>query len=287
MLPKITIILPTHNNWSDTQKCLNSIEKLTYQKNKIQVVVVDNKSTDDTLEQLKTNYPWVKTIKLPKNLGFSQAINKGIKIVQSKYILISNNDIIYDKIYLKQLVNFLEKHPKIGIIGGKIYYLTPGINKDKKIAFCGAHFNFYTGLLSLGKTPNKISLTDWVPGCNMLIRKKVFNKIGLFDKKYFFYFEDFDFCQKARKAGYGVYYFPKACIWHHEGKTINQEPWQKKSDLFYAGKTRFLFKHATKTQLVSALFFQFFIGLPYHLLFLGHQNFTSAFKALKNNLKNS
>lgn len=82
---KVTVIIPTKNEEKNITSCLKNLQKQTYKN--LEVIVVDNQSTDDTLTQLKTNFSWVKTIKLNKNLGFAKAINKGVKIAQSKYIL--------------------------------------------------------------------------------------------------------------------------------------------------------------------------------------------------------
>ncbi len=121
----------------------------------------------------------------------------------------------------------------------------------------------------------------------MLIKKEVIKKIGLLDEKFFFFFEDLDFCLRAKKAGYQVLYYPKAIAFHGEGISIDKEKWQLKSQYYYSGKTRILFKHASKIQLISALLFQFFLGLPFHLLVLKHQNYSPAVKALVKCIKDS
>lgn len=174
----------------------------------------------------------------------------------------------------------MEKCPKVGIVGGKVYYL----NKHK-IAFCGTRFNFYTGQISLGRFPNKIGPTDWVSGCNLLVRKTVLDKIGLFDDRFYFYFEDLDLCLRAKKAGFQVFYHPRAVLYHQEGKTIDREFLLQKSDFFYQGKTRLLFKHETIIQLISTLLFQFLLSLPFHLIILKQQDYLAATKALMQILK--
>ncbi len=281
MKTKVSIIFPTHNGWEDTKACLESIAKLDYSQEKIEVIVIDNASTDKTVSLIRKHFPQVKLLPQKKNLGFAKAVNLGIKKAKSRYLFITNNDVVFDKGYLRILVNFLQNNPEVGIVGGKVYYQKP----KNKIVFAGAKFNFYTGLLKLGPTPNKISKTDWVPGCNMLIRQKVINKIGPFDEKFFFYFEDLDLCLRAKRAGYKIIYHPRALLWHGEGAAIDRERWQKKSEFYYHGKTRILFKHGSKLQIISALLFQFLVGLPFHLLVLKHQNYTPAIKALLENIK--
>jgi len=280
MMPKVSIIFPTFNGLEDTRECLFSITKLRYPKSKMEVIIIDNGSTDNTIPFIRKNFPWVKIFVQKKNFGFAKAVNLGIERSNGEYLLITNNDVIFEKNYLVNLVIFLQKNPKVGIVGGKIYYKHP----KNKVAFSGAKFNFYTGLLSLNKKPNKVCETDWNPGCNMFVKKKVFDKIGQFDEKFFFYFEDLDFCLRAKRAGYQVIYHPRAILWHGEGASINRQNWQKKSEFYYQGKTRVLFKHATKIQLVSSLLFQFSFGLAYQLFILKHQNYTPAIQALAENV---
>lgn len=245
--------------------------------------MIDNDSTDDSVSLARKLFPWVRIFPQRKNLGFAKAVNLGIKKAKGKYLLITNNDVVFQKNYLSRLVEYLEKNPGVGIVGGKVYYKKP----KNKIIFPGAKFDFYTGLLRTNKNPNKISETDWVPGCNMLVKKEVFQKIGGFDEGFFFYFEDLDLCLRAKRAGYKVIYHPRAILWHGEGASIDRQPWQKKSEFYYYGKTRILFKHATRIQLISALLFQFIIGLPFHLLILKRQNYTAAIKALVKCIKDS
>lgn len=279
--PTVSIIFPTYNGWQDTKLCLESIKRLDYPKDRLEVIIVDNASSDKTVPLIRQNFPFVKVFPQEKNLGFAKAVNLGIKKAKGDYLLIANNDVVFDKNYLICLLKFLQENPAVGIVGGKVYYKNP---KDK-IAFAGARFNFYTGLLRPSKSPNKTCETDWVTGCNMLVKREVLAKIGSFDEKFFFYFEDLDLCLRAKRAGYKIIFYPKAILWHGEGESINREDWQKKSEFYYQGKTRVLFKHATKLELLSSLLFQFSLGLLYQLFILKHQNYTPATRALIKNLK--
>lgn len=281
--PKVSIIFPIFNGWLDTKECLESIEQLNYPKEKLEVIVVDNGSTDGSQKVIKSikSKSESKGIKFTlienkANLGFAKAVNNGVRKAKGEYLLITNNDVVFDKNYLKNLVEFLEKNPNVGIVGGKVYYKNP---KDK-IAFGGAKFDFFTGVLKPNLKPDETFETDWVSGCDMLIRKEVIEKIGDFDKKFFFYFEDLDLCLRAKKSGYKVIYYPKAILWHGEGQSIDKEDWRKKSEFYYQGKTRILFKHASKIQLISSLVFEFSFGLLWQILVLKHQNYTPAIKAL-------
>ncbi|MDP3998677.1 MAG: glycosyltransferase family 2 protein, partial [bacterium] len=199
--PSVSIIFPTFNGWQDTKKCLESISNFDYPKERIEVIVVDNGSTDETVKKVqKSKFKdqndklKLKIIENRVNLGFARAVNLGVKKSRGEYLLITNNDVVFDKNYLALLVEFLQNESLAGMVGGKVFYRS----LKKKISFAGARFNFYTGLLRLGKYPNQTCQTDWVPGCNMLLRRQVWCQIGGFDEKFFFYFEDLDLCLRAK-----------------------------------------------------------------------------------------
>jgi len=278
--PSVTIIFPTRNGWQETEQCLGSIQKLKYPPEKIEVIAVDNGSRNIKYlgQGPKSNISNLKIILNKKNLGFAKAVNQGIKKAKGEYILVTNNDVVFDKDYLANLINFLQNNPKAGIVGGKVYFKKPCSKNE--VAFAGAKFNFYTGILTCQKKERQAGKTAWLPGCNMLIRRPLLEKTGYFDEKFFFYFEDVDFCLRARKAGFQVFYYPKAKLWHGEGKTIEKKSWQKKFEYYYQGKTRLIFKHASKLQLISSLFCQFSLFLPWYVLTRKRQAYPIAYKAL-------
>lgn len=280
MTPTVTIIFPTHNGWADTRRCLVSIGKLRYPPDKIQVILVDNASQDQTVAKVRSGYPSVTVIPLAANLGFGRAVNRGARQAKGKFLLITNNDVVFTPRYLITLVSYLTRHSRIGAAGGKVLY--PG--SPARIAFGGARFNWYTGLLELGRTPDAISTTDWVPGCNLLIWRGLFRRLGGFDEQFYFYFEDLDLCRRVKEAGYEVLYLPEAVMRHNEGSSVGRLPPTTKSGYYYEGKTRLLYKHASRWQRYSCLLFQFALGLPYHLVVLKHNNYRAAIRAQWKNM---
>ena len=196
--------------------------------------MVDNGSD----EKFETKNPELKTgelkiIRSEKNLGFAGGNNIGIKHAVENgadYILILNNDTIADQNLLQGLLNVLEKDKTIGIVGPKIYF-AEGFEFHKKrykktelgkvIWYAGGIMDWknITGChrgvdeVDSGQYEEEAE-TGFVSGCCMLIRREVFEKIGFFDEKYFLYYEDSDFNQKARNSGYKIIYSPKAILWH-------------------------------------------------------------------------
>jgi len=258
MKPKISIVFPTHNGKFDTLKCLKSLSSLSYPSPQMEIIMVDNASSDSSIETVKKKFPRVKIIPLEKNIGFAAAINKGITVSGGDYIFIINNDMIFDKEFLTVLVESMERDSKLGIAGGKIYYQVP---KDK-ILFCGVKFNPWLGSIHRLSNPDQTKESEWIQGCAMLIKKTVVEKVGLFDEKFFFSFEDQDFCQRAKKAGFKIIYHPKAVAWHKEGATIDREGLQKKATELYKAKFYYLFKNCSLLQIITATLFQFLLIAP-------------------------
>ena len=116
----VSIIFPTHNNWPLTKNCLKSIAKLKYPKDQIEVIVVDNASSDRTQTLIRKNFPKVKFLAQKSNLFFSKAVNIGAKSARGEYLFITNNDVTFESDFLSNLVNFADSDFKIGATGGKI-----------------------------------------------------------------------------------------------------------------------------------------------------------------------
>ena len=118
---EISIIVPNWNGIHLVGMCLDSLNKIRFDSH--EVIVVDNGSTDGSREMIETNYPWVKLVRLPKNLGFAAACNKGYKFSQGKYIVLLNNDIEVDPEWLLELYEGMERHPECGMGTSKMMFL--------------------------------------------------------------------------------------------------------------------------------------------------------------------
>lgn len=282
-LPKVSIIFPNYNGGRLNLDCLQSIEKLNYPKEKIETIVVDNGSTDESDIKIKSKFRNVKLIKNKQNLGFAKAINIGAKIAKGSFLLITNNDIIIDKDCVGNLVNFLQKTPSVGIIGPAIYDL----KNPQKILGYPLRYHFYLGTFTNLPFINSPQEVDWVQGCSLLCWAKLFKKLGGFDEGFFFTGEELDFCFRAKKIGYKTVYYPNAKIWHAGGTTINQPAMENFKYLEgYKSKFRLLFKHATLLQIATALTLQFLIFTPYRTLILREKSLVPAIRAFIWNLAN-
>lgn len=262
-LPTVSIIFPNFNGGKEPLDCLTSIQKLNYEKSKIETIVIDNNSQDGSDIKIKSEFPKVKLIKNSQNLGFAKAVNQGIKISKSNYVFVTNDDIVFEKNSLINLVNFAQQYSGASVIGGKIFYKY----KPKKLASAGYKINIWTGAIKIAENPDLAKEPDWVQGCAILIPKLVFKKIGLFDTGFSHLFEDVDFCFRARRAGFKIIYFPNAKFWHGESLTADKNKSAKYLN-WYKGKFRFIFKNLPIVNILSIVFIQTFLVIPYRAIVL-------------------
>jgi hypothetical protein len=279
--PKVSIIFPNHNGGKEPLECLSSIRDLDYPKSKIEVIVIDNNSSDGSDLNIKEKFPEVLLIKNSKNVFFAKAVNQGILKATGEYIFIGNDDLIFEKDSLKNLIGYSLKNPNVGVLGGKIFYKS----HPKKICSAGYMMNKWTGNVYVALSPNKIKEPDWIQGCAMLIPKKVFKKTGLFDSNYTHLFEDYDLCLRAKKAGYKIVYIPFAQFWHGESLTWDKNATDKYYN-WYKSKFRFILKNLHLINVLSILLIQVFVISPYRAIILRDRRFIPFLKGVLWNLKN-
>lgn len=279
--PLVSIIFPNFNGGKEPLECLASIQKLNYPNSKIEVIVVDNNSTDGSDIIIRKKFPGVKLLKNKTNLGFAKAINQGIKKSQGQYILITNDDIVFEKKSLKIMVEYALNNLQIGALGGKIFLKS----KPKKIISAGFMINKWTGKIYMAKNPSQLKKPDWVQGCCMMIPKKVINKVGLLDEDFTHLFEDMDYCLRVKYAGFQVVYLPDVHVWHGESLTADKNT-REKYYQWYKNKFRFMFKNMSMINILSISFMQVFIITPYRLLVLRDGRFSPFLKGFIWNIKN-
>lgn len=220
----LSIIILSYNTKDLTLRCIESIisqYKKELEEKRIEIIVVDNNSADDsvsTLLNLKKKTLNLNIIQNKKNLGFSKGCNIGSKSAKGKYILFLNSDTeILDDGFLS-MVDFLDKNPKIAILGGRIENTDGSIQRS-----VGKFYNLFNlvimllGLERLGllrSSPNTIKKVDWVSGACMMIRRDVFGQLCGFDEKLFMYMEDMEICFRAQKLGFATYFYPKLKLKH-------------------------------------------------------------------------
>jgi GT2 family glycosyltransferase len=217
--PKVSIIILNWNGLSDTIECLESLKKINYSN--YNVVLIDNGSSGNDAQVLKQKYgDYIFLIENDKNYGYTGGVNIGIKYtlsnLQSDYILLLNNDTVVDPEFLIKMVEVLESDKSIGITGPIVYYYDdPG-----HIQTMGERLKITTwDIFCIGS--KDIDFNTIIDQCEVdfftccfLVRIEVVKKIGLLNEDYFCYWEDIDYCMRAKEAGYKVVCSPHSRIWH-------------------------------------------------------------------------
>lgn len=289
---KILIILVNWNGKKDTLECLESLQNVHYSN--FVTVVVDNGSSDDSVAAIRANYPNVPIFETHKNLGFAGgnnvAITWGLK-KEFDWILLLNNDTIVDPHFLCEFMHAANKQTKAKIFGAKIYrYHDP-----KRIDHMGGIWNPKIGefeslayaLEDDGIAFEHMQPVDYVCGAALLMHRSVPQTIGLLEKDFFLFWEETDFCCRARRAGLEVWTAPKAKIWH---KVSSSFTGGKPQMHYFWWRSRLLWIDRNCLPIEKKLLYQKVIypdlwkTLRHYLLqrFLRKQTFENQQKALRN-----
>jgi len=251
----LSIIIISFNVKDLLKNCINSLLKSGDNFLK-EIILVDNNSKDGSkryineLTRLRINGLKIRAVLNKKNLGFAKAVNQGIRLAKGKYILLLNPDTQIKKDSLEKLINFAETHPEAGVIGAQL------VNPDNSIQPSVYHFpSCWRAILEFwfGKkgtyekyapSGSEAIEVDAVTGAAMLIPRKTFEKIGLFNESYFMYFEDLDFCRRVKRGGLKVYYLPEAKILHYHGQSAAKVggcayQWLSQSSKIYNGTLKY------------------------------------------------
>ncbi len=217
-MPKVSVIVLNWNGKKFLKNCLDSLRKLTYSS--LEVIVVDNNSTDGSQGFVKKNYQKVVLIENKENYGFAKGNNIGFEAATGDYILILNNDTVITPNFLGPLIKDFEDNPTIACLQPQIR-----LSKNKELLDGVGAFLTFTGFLyhfgylkdRMQAKYNKKMKIFSAKGACMLLRRKAIEKVGLFDEDFFIFFEETDLCFRLWLAGYSVVYEPESIIYHLGG----------------------------------------------------------------------
>jgi len=218
-MPRVAIVVLTWNGKALTMECLESLASLAY--GNVEVIVVDNGSSDGTTDAVRKAYgDRVTIVENSSNLGFSRGNNVGVRHALEKgadFVLLLNNDTIVDPALLDRLVEAITASEDIGIVGPKIYYASP----PDRIWFAGGEVFLSRGVsrhIGIRERDqgqyDAVRDVDYVTGCALMAGRRVFDAIGYLDPSFTAYYEDVDFCMRARREGFRVVYAPGGKVWH-------------------------------------------------------------------------
>ena len=204
-----------------------------------EVIVIDNASADGSAARVAAEFPWVKLIANAENRGFTAANNQGIAASQGRYVLFLNPDTTVIGDALATMVEFMESHPDVGVVGPQLRYGdgSPQSSRRRFPTFVTALFEstplawhwptnpwarwYRMGDRRAGEVA-AIEDVDWLVGAALCTRRAVLDQVGGFDEGYFMYSEELDWCRRVKQAGWRVVYLPTAQIIHHEGRSSEQ-----------------------------------------------------------------
>lgn len=277
----LTVGIVNYNTKDDLKDCLNQILKSPPEVS-YSIIVVDNNSTDESMEFLENlNKKRIRFILNNENKGFGGACNQIAKEIDTPYILFLNPDVKITKGAIDKLISFMENHPEVAIVTGKL------LNPDGTIQLSCRRFptilRALSGRASLFRSifPNnpisrdymlcnldydKIQFPDWVRGAVMLIKTNLFKEIGGFDEQFFLYLEDTDLCFRLRKMGYEIAYNPEAIFYHKLGSSTKKKEFQTRLihnvSMYYYLKKNFNYNPLLLSLLLLSLFLRisFLIG---------------------------
>jgi len=256
-MPKNLSIIITHHRTPELlDLCIKSVKENSRNINH-EVIVVDSEQEEKTESFIKNKHPEIKFISFKKNLGYSKLVNAGIKQATRDYILIINADIIALDGSILKMLEYLEEHQKVGMVGPQLLDFS---NKIQISCFANPTF---AALLSRrtffkktkwGKRAldeftmsnwdrNSEKEVDWIQGSAIMVRKKMIDRVGPWDERFFMYFEDADWCRRFWQNGYKVVYLPSAKMAHYYHRSSKK----------FGAIFDIIFNRYTRTHIISAI----------------------------------
>jgi GT2 family glycosyltransferase len=267
MSPVVSIITINYNQLQLTCALLDSLRKITYPA--VEIIVVDNNSVQDPTPVITEAYPEVKLIVSKENLGFAGGNNLGIRASSGEYVLFLNNDTEVNPGVLEPLVSLFQSNPKAGAASSKILYynsgetiqyagssrIDPFTGRSKRVGYMEKDHGQY----------NKVCETDLAHGAAMMVPRRIIDKVGMMPEFFFLYYEEVDWCESIKRAGYKIYFVPGSKVYHKESMSIGKGSTLK---TYYMTRNRLLYMRRNTTGLMKVIWILFFLffSLPKNAL---------------------
>ena len=236
----LTIVIVNYNTEKLTLECIASVYK-SHLPYTFEIFVVDNHSSDNSVESIKKHYPKVKLIENQENVGFSKANNQAIRQAQGRYVLLLNSDTILKENTLAVMTRYMDSHLDVGAAGCEVLLPTGELDKACHRGFPTPQASLYYMLGLAKKYPSnpkynsyhksylnmkEIHEIDCLVGAFMLVRKETIEQIGMLDEAFFMYGEDIDWCYRIKEAGWKIIYNPTVSIIHYKGASSRKKPFK-------------------------------------------------------------
>jgi len=255
MMPSISIIIVNWNTRELLEQCLRSVYETT-KGMAVEVIVVDNASTDGSAEMVQARFPRVRLLENRENVGFARANNQAAAVSRGRHLLLLNSDAFLSVHAFRALIQVADAEPRVGIVGAQL--------RNVDGSFQASHTSFpnlwreFLILSGIGRIlcgrwypshgPEETKgpqVVDYVEGAGLLVRRQALEDVGGLDEGYFMYAEEVDLCHAMREAGWQVWYQPAAKVIHLGGGSSQNRPAQREADL-YRSRVRFFRKHYGK-----------------------------------------
>ena len=257
-MPQVSVVILNFNGAGFLREFLPSVIRFS---TGAELIVIDNGSNDDSLELLKGEFPAVRVIELPENLGFTGGYNRGLQEVESKYFILLNSDVEVTSNWIKPIIEFMEQDPQIVACQPKI--LSQSARNTFEYAGAGGGFIDYLGypfcrgrlFTTLEQDCGQfddIADVFWASGACLFIRSKIFWSMNGFDERFFAHMEEIDLCWRIRRAGYKICYNGKSTVYHHGGGTLHKSN-PRKTYLNFKNSITMLYQNSDSRNLSSKL----------------------------------
>jgi N-acetylglucosaminyl-diphospho-decaprenol L-rhamnosyltransferase len=266
----LSIVVVSWNVRDLLRRCLASLAESPRPEGGIQIIVVDNGSTDGSVEMVRAEFPSVLLVANSENRGFPAANNQGIAVAQGRYVFLLNPDTEVLEDALPTMVDFADTHPDVGIVGPQL------LNPDGSVQSSRRRFpTLVTALFDStwlephaprrildryhvrDRPADVVQEVDWVDGAALMARREAIEQVGSMDEGFFMYSEELDWCRRFQQAGWRVFYLPTARVVHHRGKSSEQVV-AARHIYFQSSKVRYF--HKAHGAAVAAILRWFLLG---------------------------
>ncbi len=267
MNPRISIITVNYNGYALTCALIDSLQR--HVTGPLEIIVVDNGSTNDEAALLRARYPGVKVLRSEENLGFAGGNNLGLRAAAGEYLLLLNNDTEVEEDTLHLLCETMEAHPEAGAVCPKIRFFYP----PRAVQFAGytplSRITLRNALIGFNRPDDgrydRPAETPYAHGAAMMVRREALARVGEMPESYFLYYEELDWSERIREAGFTIRYDPRCTVFHKESATTGQRSPLRS---YYLMRNRLLYARRNRRGAVRllSLLYQTAVALPKALL---------------------
>ena len=258
--PLVSIITVNYNQIQVTTELLDSLRNISFQD--FEIIIVDNGSQEDSSQFISENYPEARYIFQKENLGFSGGNNVGIRASKGEYLFFINNDAEVTEGCIETLLQLFHSLPNLGIVSPQICYDPKMTNQQRIVQYAGATpvhpitaRNEILGEKEVDEGQYSVAeATAYVHGAAMMTKREVIEKVGMMPEEFFLYYEELDWSEQIRNAGYEVYVEPNALVFHKESLSVGKSSTLK---TYYHTRNRIFFVRRNRTAGQIAIFYIF------------------------------